>query len=83
MFRKDAYGNIICFADYGTDSECGWHVDHIVPQSKGGSDMLSNLQPLHWKTNISLHNIEQGKKYIKTYNTRSCPDPSSVGKQLL
>ena len=52
LWRRDKCGHIINRADYGnTKSEYGWEVDHIKPVAKGGSDDLSNLQPLYWETN--------------------------------
>jgi len=51
IWRHDSYGNIIRWLDYGQEVEYGWEVDHIKPKAKGGSDALSNLQPLHWKAN--------------------------------
>lgn len=51
-WRRDVYGLAIKFADYGNrDSEYGWEIDHIVPQSRSGSDHPSNLRPLHWQNN--------------------------------
>ena len=51
VWRKDTYGNKIRFASYGTEGEYGWEIDHIKPVAEGGSDDLSNLQPLQWENN--------------------------------
>ncbi len=47
----DACGVMMAKAAYGQEGEFGWEVDHINPVANNGTDALSNLQPLHWKTN--------------------------------
>lgn len=49
FFKRDVFGSTIERGEYGKEGEYGWEIDRIVPLSRGGTDDLANLRPLHWK----------------------------------
>lgn len=54
LFRKDCCGAWIIRNAYGnTDSIYGWEIDHVYPQSMGGTDNPINLRAMQWENNRS------------------------------
>jgi 5-methylcytosine-specific restriction endonuclease McrA len=51
LYRQDSYGNPMYRHSHGKSSEMGWDVDHITPQSRGGSNATRNLQALNSSVN--------------------------------
>lgn len=58
LYRKDIYGNTMFKPSYGQSGGMGWNVDHAKPQSKGGTNNISNLQPMN-----TVANTKKGNKY--------------------
>ena len=53
VVRQDPYGKKIYYAKYGGSGSGHWHVDHIKPKNRGGSDHIRNLQALSSAINLS------------------------------
>ena len=50
FYRRDAFGTWMQYSAHGdTLSYFGWEIAYVVPLEKGGTDDLSNLQPLQWQ----------------------------------
>jgi 5-methylcytosine-specific restriction endonuclease McrA len=52
FYRRDVFGAWMQYSAHGeTLSHFGWEIAHITPAEEGGTDDLSNLQPLQWENN--------------------------------
>lgn len=68
------------------DWQLGLHLDHVIPLSQGGTDLIENIRPTHAFCNMSKHNrivkllppqYHQGHACPTTYARRS--DQSQTG----
>lgn len=83
IYRVDAYGSLIVFDNYGTYKVGGWHVDHIVPKSRDGSDDICNLQPLNSYTNSSKGNTLKKKRLTRKSGGTSARLSTTIIKTLI
>jgi len=51
MWRKDKYGTLIKFDEYGQDTTRGWQINCIKPSQEETANQIDNLQPLFWYRN--------------------------------
>lgn len=70
LYRQDCFGNAIYKPAYGRNSSMGWQVDHIHPQSKGGTNARRNLQALQTKANKRKSNKVPGRTKIGLRKSR-------------
>jgi hypothetical protein len=57
LYRKDVMGSTIMRNKLNSiTSKYAWNIDHIIPKSRGGSDDISNLQPMNRADNIRFSN---------------------------
>jgi hypothetical protein len=64
--------------DYENPNPRRLSIDHIVPKSRGGSDELSNLQPVHASCNsIKGAQVISNEEFRRRKAIREAPSPSS------
>ena len=72
VFRKDPCGAWIRHDCYGTETEYGWNIDHIIPKTlfdnNGYDKVAQNRRAMHWKNNASKSNDFPQYKSVVTSN---------------
>ncbi|CRX36891.1 / / HNH endonuclease / 377955:378221 Reverse [Candidatus Hepatoplasma crinochetorum] len=61
---KDQFGRMIKEDHYNRRSQYGWTIDHVIPIARDGTNDLSNLQPLHWQSNLDKNDSPHFSKRI-------------------
>jgi hypothetical protein len=77
VWRKDFAGAWIRKDHYGKEWNYGWEIDHLTPVSRGGSDQLVNLIPMHWK-----NNRQKSDNYPEFESIMTSQDNSNIEKQI-
>lgn len=73
LYRLDVMGKLIKRNKLNAiGCKYSWNIDHIIPRSRGGSDDITNLQPLNRADNIRFSNKLTTKK--PNYSHRSHHD---------
>jgi len=71
-YRKDKCGAWMDWNKYGDrESDYGWEIDHIIPESQNGSDELDNFQPLQWENNMEKGDSQILKCAVKSDDDRN------------
>jgi hypothetical protein len=59
FYRRDVFGTWMHYAAHGnTSSHFGWEISYIKPLEQGGTNELSNLQPLQWRNHRNQMNFQ-------------------------
>jgi len=58
FYRRDVFGAWMQYNAHGnTLSHFGWEIAYIKPVEEGGTNELSNLQPVQWRNNRTRNRI--------------------------
>ena len=74
VWRKDDCEAWIHRRSYGNrESQYGWEIDHITPESQGGTDDIDNLRPLQWENNATRQDDPNAPCAVTASGTANAP----------